>query len=535
MSSALKPRDYQLEAIDAVFEAWSDGMHRPAVVLPTGVGKTVIFAHLIDRFIKQYDQRVMVLVHRDELADQAISKIKDIAPSLNVGKVKAESDEITADVLVCSVQTLAVRRRRERVRLSSLDYGLPDIGLIITDECHHAAAATYRTIFEDFMVGSEYGALSVGFTATLARGDGTGLGDVWDDVVYTRPLTYFIKRGYLADVRGVSLSVGLDLGAVKKSRGDFQSGDLGRALEDSEMGSVLPKAYTEHAQGRPGVVFTPTVDTAHAVANAFNASGFRTAVISGETPREERLRIYEDFRTGRVQLLSNCMVLTEGFDAPWASCAVIARPTQSAPLYTQMVGRVLRPWPGKKDALVLDVAGAGHKLSTLVDLDPGSVSEIRDGESLAEASEREQNKSGSRELTISHADMDLFAGSSQSWLITRAGVMFIPVGDGEVFLWKSSDPGLWDVCYAPKSGRWERIRTSLPLGTATAWAETEADERMPFNTGRKASWRRKKASDAQISLLKRMGVKETENIRSGEAGNMISVGIASRKFDQHVK
>ena len=532
MSTSLHLRDYQREAIDAVFAAWFEGMKRPAVVLPTGAGKTVIFAHLISEFIKTHKQRVMVLVHRDELADQAIAKIRAIAPDLSVGKVKAESDDIWSEVLVCSVQTLAVTRRRERVASNP-----EPIGLIITDECHHAAAATYRKIYDAFP-----NVFNVGFTATMARGDKVGLGDVWDDVVYKRTLLWFIDRGYLTDVRGVSVSVdGLNLGSVKRSRGDYQSGDLGRALEESEMSQVLPKAYLEHAADRPGVVFTPTVATAHGVADAFNASGIRTAVISGETPREERLRTYEDFRTGRVQVLSNCMVLTEGFDAPWASCAVIARPTQSNPLYIQMVGRVLRTWPGKKDALVLDVAGAGagNKLATLIDLDPGTVQTIRADESLAEAAEREENEtavpSASRSLDLKHADMDLFAGSSQSWLLTRAGVMFIPVGDGEVFLWKSSDPSLWDVCYAPKAAKWERIRTGLPLGTATAWAETEAEERMPFNTGRSASWRRKKASDKQIALASSLGAQVPDGARSGDVGNLISVAFASRKFDPYVR
>lgn len=533
MSNSLHLRDYQREAIDAVFAAWSDGMRRPAVVLPTGAGKTVIFSHLISEFIQKHGRRVVVLVHRDELADQAIDKIRAVAPDLGVGKVKAESDDVDADVMVCSVQTLAVHRRREQLQVAERLAGA--VGLIITDECHHAAAATYRKIYDAFP-----DALNVGFTATMARGDGAGLGDVWDDVVYSKTLLHFIGRGYLTDVRGVSVSVnGLNLGGVKRTRSDYQSGDLGRALEESEMSDVLPKAYTEHAADRPGVVFTPTVATAHAVADSFNAAGIRTAVISGETPRKERVQTYEDFRTGRVQVLSNCMVLTEGFDAPWASCAVIARPTQSNPLYIQMVGRVLRPWPGKKDALVLDIAGAGagNKLSTLVDLSSGAVKTMRDGESLAEAEERETNEAPSnpRSLELKHEDLDLFAGSSQSWLLTQRGVMFIPVGDGEVFLWPSAEAGLWDVCYAPKTGKWPRLHTGLPLGTATAWAETEADDRMPFNTGRNASWRKKKATEKQVNRLRSMGVENPEKLRSGEAGNLISVGLASRKFDRHVQ
>lgn len=533
MSAQLHLRPYQREAIDAVFSAWSSGIQRPAVVLPTGMGKTVVFSHLASEFIQKHGQRVVVLVHRDELADQAISKIRAVAPHLNVGKVKAESDKIHADVVVCSVQTLANARRLDRLRSSEKEDSR--IGLIIVDECHHAVAKTYLNILESFgCFRGESGARAVGFTATLKRGDGVGLGDVWEDVVYTKTLLYAISRGFLADVRGKSVELsGLDLDGVRKAGGDFQGGDLGRALEESDMGHVLPRAYREHAGSRPGVVFTPTVATAEGVAQALNGSGIRTAVISGATPREERQKIYEDYRTGRVQVLSNCMVLTEGFDAPWASCAVIARPTQSQSLYVQMVGRVLRPWPGKKDALVLDVVGTGGKLSSLVDLSPGSVEKIEESESLAEAVLREESAPRSEIIELCTRELDLFEGSSQSWLMTKAGVMFIPVGDGEVFLWGAD--GAWDVCYAPKQGKWEKLHLGLLIGSAMAWAETEAEDRMPFNTDKTASWRKKKPSDKQKTLAQGLGVSVTEDMRSGEVGNLISVQFASKKFDRYVR
>lgn len=541
MSEHLKLRDYQTEAIESTFAAWADGIRRPAVVLPTGMGKTVVFAHLIDRFIYENPRsQILVLVHRDELADQAIKKIREVSPELIVGKVKAEFNEIGAQVLVCSVQTLAVPKRLAQVQRAVR------VGLIITDECHHAVAESWKKIYATFPE-----ALNVGFTATLARGDGIGLGDVWDEVVCSKSVLYGISKGYLTDVRGQEVTLSsFNLGGVKTSRGDYQSGDLGRALEESDLSEVLPKAYLEHAADRPGVVFTPTVETATDVADSFNDAGIKTAVISGNTPTPERQKIYEDYRQGRTQVLSNCMVLTEGFDAPWASCAVIARPTQSTPLYIQMVGRVLRPHPGKTDALVLDVVGASanNKLSTLVDLAPEEVSEINTGESLAEAVLREDkeqeekkggfvvSKSSDLAMSLKLKNIDLFEGSSQAWLLTDKGVMFIPVGDGEVFLWKNSaQDGTWDVCYAPKTGKWQRLRTSLSLGMAQAWAETEADERMPFNTGRSASWRRKKASEKQLGLARNLGLNVSEKMNSGEVGNLISRKFATKKFDRYVK
>lgn len=541
--TALKLRDYQRETIDALFTAWSEGMHRPAVVLPTGAGKTVVFSHLITDFradgvIKRlgYEglgNRVIVLVHRDELADQAIAKIKAVAPHLSVGKVKAESNQIGADVMVCSVQTVCRTGRLKHLTATQSMAG--SVGLIITDECHHAPARSYQTVYDAFP-----DALHAGFTATLERGDGVGLGSMWDDVVYSRSPLWMMKHGYLVQPRGYTQNVGhLDLKSVKQSGGDYQSGDLGRALEESDLGSELPRAYKERAGDRPGIVFTPTVPSAQMVCDEFNAFGIPAAMISGETPREERLRIFEAFRLGHVQVLVNCMVLTEGFDAPWASCAVIARPTRSRSLYVQMVGRVLRPWKGKTDAIILNVSGAGGKLATLVDLSPGDVVEVAEGEGLLEAEEREAEEQTPDDAApvrsnrkLDFKAVDLFAASHQAWLATAGGVMFISAGEWTYFLWPSrAEAGAWDVCRYAKNGRAE-LTEHIGLGVemAMSWAEAEAEDHGSFSVSKKASWRRGKASEAQLSLASALGL-DTEGMGKAEVSDAISVELTSRALD----
>lgn len=538
-------RDYQRAAIDAVFKAWADGMRRPAIVLPTGAGKTVVFAHLIKEFREthadgSYDAwgtRVMVLVHRDELADQAMAKIRAIAPELSVGKVKAEQNEITADVMVCSVQTLANARRRRALRNEAVSSRSGAIGLIITDECHHGVAPTYRAIYDEFP-----DALNLGVTATMARGDHVGLGDVWEEIVYSRSILWMIGKGHLADIRRKDIDLGaLRLDAVKQSRGDFQPGDLGRALEESGMAEKLPAAYAEHAGNRPGVVFTPTVATAEAVAESFNGAGIRTALIHGGTPREERQQIFADYQSGRVQVLANCMVLTEGFDAPWASCAVIARPTQSAPLYTQMVGRVLRPYPGKTDALVLNVAGPGRRICTLIDLEPGAVTQVQEGESLTEAVVREAEAAdqvvsrGSIAFDLKFRDVNAFAASTAAWLTTRAGVQFISCGQTTVFLWPSDRAaGLWDVCTVVKGQPWQRTEhTGMDIGSAMAWGEAVAEDHGDFSVQRSASWRKGKPSEGQVNFASALGIPNPGALRKGDLSDAISVVMASRTFDRH--
>ena len=545
MTGGLKLRDYQTECIDAVFSAWGEGLRRPAAVLPTGAGKTVVFSELVRQFRGDrhpetaQGRRVIVLVHRDELADQAISKLRSVLPAdVSVGKVKAQDRQTAADVMVCSVQTIS-----RAAALRELKYREPDVGrvgLIITDECHHAAAASYRKVYDAFP-----GALHLGVTATLGRSDSRKLSEVWEEVVYTRSVLWMISKKYLSDVRAVRVEADFDLSAVKTSRGDWQAGDLGAALEESHAEEAIARAYTDHAKDRPGVVFTPTVATAEKASEALNRAGVVTEVITGETPREVRRDIFDRYRQGDVQVLANCMVLTEGFDAPWASCAVIARPTQSAPLYVQMVGRVLRTWPGKSDALVLDVVGASamNKLSTIVDLDPALVRDVQDGESLREAAEREEEAAesagvnvvpGSVTFELSSREADLFAGSEHAWSVTPRGVMFIECGGTRVFLWPAQEGG-FTVCTVEEGGPWVRTEhRGLDLGMAMAWGETVADDaKSTFGIRRNAPWRSKPVSERQAEVVRRMGLDPT-GMRAGQASDLIGASVAARMFDKHV-
>lgn len=554
----IKLRDYQREAIDAVFAAWSGGMRRPAIVLPTGAGKTVVFSALVREFrirggsSRAKGDRVMILAHRDELVDQAIAKLRAVMPGVNVGKVKAEDNDVNAPVLVASVQTLASSRRREQVARSQEFVG--SVGLIITDECHHAAAASYQKIYDAFPK-----ALQLGVTATMARGDGVGLGKVWEEVVYKRSILNLISKGHLVDVRTKRVDLkSLDMGAVKVSKGDWASGDLGRALMDAQADTAIARAYQEHAGDRQGIVFTPTVETAVAASDALYRAGISAWPVSAETTREKRLELYERYRTGKLQVLVNCMVLTEGFDMPQAEVAVIARPTRSAPLYTQMVGRVLRPYPGKREALVLDLVGASaNGLRTLIDLEPGNLqAPVRDGESLAEAVIREEEElngtvpAGSLAFELKVRDIQSFAAFSMAWLRTPAGVVFIACGDAvKIYLAPSKvTPGHWDVKIAqygvapgsqPPTLKWTYRGTEyndLPLGVAMAWGEAVSEDYQPAGYGiaRAAAWRKKGPSEAAQRLARRYGI-ATENLRAGELADLIDTAKGAALFDWHVK
>lgn len=540
----IKLRDYQREAIDAVFAAWAGGMRRPAIVLPTGAGKTVVFSALVKQWRMDHipgatdfpteGRRVMILAHRDELVDQAIAKLRAVMPGVNVGKVKAESNDIGADVMVCSVQTLASLGRRTDLVEGEVAVGR--VGLIITDECHHAAAASYKKIYEAFP-----DALQLGVTATMARGDGVGLGSVWEDVVYRRSILNLISKGHLTDVRTVQVDLKeLDMGSVGVSRGDWAAGDLGRALLESEADTAIARAYKEHAGARQGIVFTPTVETAVAAAAALARAGIKAQFVHGETTRDARQWAYEEYRRGKIQVLVNCMVLTEGFDMPQAEVAVIARPTRNAALYTQMVGRVLRPWPGKAEALVLDLVGASaNRLRTLIDLEPGAVKELRDGESLVEAVVREAEEgnrtvpAGSIAFELKARDVDSFGASGIAWVRSPGGVMFIGCGEHYVFLWPSKDnTGTWDVGVVRPGER--AVRTpynSLSIGEAMAWGEAVSEDYAAFSVDKTARWRMGRPSEKQLALARSLGIEGADDMTRGALSTALDRLRAGTMFD----
>lgn len=548
----LRLRPYQRETVDRIHDAHWSGMQRPAVVLPTGTGKTICFCHLAAEHIQATGERVMILVHRDELADQTLDKLRHIAPDLKTGKVKASDNEITAQVMVCSVQTLARPSRLQQLRDAEAYAG--PVSLMIVDECHHAVADSYRNIMETmgcFELSDGHPCMAVGFTATLARGDGRGLGDVWEDVVFQRSVLWAIAEGHLTDVRARRIDVqDLDLSSVRRSGGDYSAKSLGDALMEAGGPEIIFQTVKEHAADRRSViVFCPTVDMAEATAaHIRNASGLTAAVVHGGTPREDRLLIYKAFRTGDLRVLVNCMVLTEGADFPYADCAVIARPTRSDTLFIQMVGRVLRPSPatGKTDALVITLGDGTGALRTLVDLSP-DVYGVEDDETLTEAYEREQARREERvparslRFALKHRDLDLFKASpAYQWLRTAGGVQFIPLGGaGEILLWPSQEAEEWDVVHAPEDnyrrGPWVRLHTGLALSMAMAWGESEADERSLLNTGKNASWRKKKASEGQLRYATRLlGREPDENLRAGEVGDLISTAVASRNIDRYL-
>lgn len=555
MRTELPLRDYQRTAIEKIASAWDRGVQRPAVVLPTGAGKTVVFSHLA----REWDHgkgSILILVHRDELAAQTVRKLQAIAPHLSVGIVKAGQNDVDANVVVGSVQTL----RRDH-RLSQLS----GVGLVIVDECHHATADSYMSILRGLGCFSKPGIVAVGFTATMDRSDKRtakiGLGDVWEEIVYSRDILDMIGDGHLADPRGVMVTIdGMSLSDVKTTRGDFSETSLSDILLSHDAQKLVAEAYVQHAKNRKGLLFAPTVKAAQAFADALNEAGIPTGVVWGTMPDESRKRLLQDFTTGKLQVLANCMVLTEGYDEPSASVCVIARPTKHTSLYQQMVGRALRPFPGKTDALVIDVVGAteDHSLASLADLASGRIDKVEPGETLVGAAKR-LAKGGVLALkgyAIGRKAVDLFGRSASMWSQTKAGVWFVATGCSAgsecewavpgrnglecrghlVFLWPGSEPTMYRVGVRPtyaKGGHF--VSGDVDLNTAMALGEQAVSETDSAHiSSRRASWRKRAepASSAQIRYAARLGITVPEDATKTQVSDLINVTVASNVLDR---
>jgi len=335
----MQMRPYQQEAFDSIFTQWErEDNRKTLLVLPTGCGKTIVFAKVAEHCVAQ-GKRVLVLAHRGELLDQAADKIAK-ACGLGCATEKAEQSCIGSwfRITVGSVQTLM---REKRLAQFSPDY----FDTIIIDEAHHCLSDSYQRVLEHF--GN---ADVLGVTATPDRGDMRNLGQYFDSLAYEYTLPRAIREGYLSPIRALTLPLQLDLSGVSVQAGDFRAADIDTAL-DPYLYQIADE-MREHCADRKTVVFLPLVKTSQKFRDILNEKGFRAAEVNGDSA--DRAQILNDFDKGMYNVLCNSMLLTEGWDCPSVDCVIVLRPTKVRSLYSQMVGRGTRLHPGKKDLLLLD-------------------------------------------------------------------------------------------------------------------------------------------------------------------------------------
>ena len=331
-------RPYQEEARKKVQEQWEGGVNKTLLVLPTGCGKTIVFSKIIEDRVK-LGERVLILAHRSELLEQASDKLKR-STGLNTALEKADSSSLNSwyMVTVGSVQTL---QREKRLKQFSNDY----FDTIVIDEAHHCISAGYQKVlryFEKSMV--------LGVTATPDRGDMRNLGEYFETLAYEYTLPKAIKEGYLTPIKALTVPLSIDISQVGMQSGDFSSGEVGNALDPYL--EQIANEMIQYCKDRKTVVFLPLVKTSQKFTEILNSKGFHASEVNGNS--EDREEVLRDFDKGKYNVLCNSMLLTEGWDCPSVDCVIVLRPTKVRALYSQMVGRGTRLYPGKEELLLID-------------------------------------------------------------------------------------------------------------------------------------------------------------------------------------
>jgi superfamily II DNA or RNA helicase len=474
-------RPYQLAALQGQKDTWpgirralAEPPHSTLLVLPTGCGKTVVFASLIAERV-QRGERVLVLAHREELIRQGAQKIHDQLAAVrwpSVGIEKAAERSHGEDVVVASVQSL----RGER--LARFDRGT--FGLVVVDEAHHAPAVGYRNILEHFAPAHK-----LGVTATPDRHDGAALGKIFGSVAFAYELRDAITDGWLSRLSVYLVEIeSLDLSAVHVHHGDLDDTELGNAMEEPRCVAGVVKVAAEQCEGRPTLIFAATVRHAELLAaNLDDRLPGSAKVVLGTTPPDERKRTLRDFAEGRLRFVVNVGVLTEGVDIPCIGAIIMARPTKSRSLYAQMAGRGTRLFPGKSDCLLLDITGNAGRHKLVCGLD------ILDG--------------GENENVRSKAMRAARKGPIDALEAMRQGELDV-----------TQEELQRDLHKRPVRFKLTRLDEQLLLAGVVA---------RPGRQGGAG------ATTAQVGLLTRWGVKEAENLERATASDMISALHARRE------
>lgn len=535
MTFTLRP--YQQEALDAVVHFSKNNINKQLVVLPTGAGKTVIFSSLPK--IKPDVLPMLVLAHRSELLDQAKDKIILSNPELTVEIEQAERKAGHADVVVASVATLG-RNNTPRIMFYPTDY----FKSIVIDEAHHAAAPSYRRIIDYFNPP-----FLLGVTATPQRSDSVRLVDVFDEIVYYKSIQDLIEDGWLSPLIGYRVKTKTDLSEVEIINGDYAQAKLEDAIDNPERNAAIVAAYRDLANDEKAIVFASGVRHAENLALSFRKASVATELILGTTPREEREKIFQTFSSGLTKVIVNVGVLTEGFDEPSIQAIILAKPTRSTLLYTQIVGRGTRLYEGKPYCKIIDIADTtrGKKpigLPTLLGLPPDFDLQGQSLTDVAKKFEELQNYCPGEavrvlkpeDIELAYTRINLFMPPPPNpTVLEYSKLVWAEVGENDYHLGISNAESLRIHCDA--LGRWNvsmhdnTSKQTKPLGVTDTMREAFARSDRWIQNNRQSSmslldssaaWRVDSPTDKQQKLLKRIGIPVTSDMTKGMASQIIS-------------
>ncbi len=482
-------RDYQQEAIDEILQDYYSGHKRLLVHLPTGSGKTIVMAALA----KVLDKKTLILAHREELIAQAVDKFRLFWPGVSIGVCMAERDEIHHQIVVGSVQSCSRPKRLEKLQSLGFD-------LMMIDEAHHSAADSYQSIINACGFSKGTDKLLVGVTATPARGDKQPLGDTFDKITFSRSIGTMIRAGYLSPVIGRKILTSFVLERIRTQNGDFAINELAEAVNTPERNAFIVGKFQEYANGRKTVAFCCNVEHCQDLAAAFNNAGIPAVAVWGDMEPPDRKQALNDLKSGKVQLATSCGILTEGYDEPSITAVIMARPTRSAALYIQCIGRGLRLWPGKQDCLVLDFSDQGHNLDTLMSLSSAvpEASIIREAKEAAEQREEVNNRPKIEVLEEIDHEFDILGSARFMW---------VPVGDewsllddekNEIVI-RPEGNNYAATLYRPDGSHHHITNTPLPLEYCSGVCEDYARRnlKIAFCDLREAIWMRREEVPTQ--------------------------------------
>jgi ATP-dependent helicase IRC3 len=518
----LKLRHYQEECLESIRENYSHGETRQLVVLPTGSGKTCVLASLI----KEMKCKTLVLAHTTELLEQAREKITMICPGLDVGLVKADCKEFNHPVVVSTIQSA---RQPETLE----EFKRQGFSLCIYDEAHRSASKTPREVLSALGFFNTREKLLVGFTATPFRSDSKGLGEVFEKITYRKTIKELIELGYLCKPIGIRIKSDLDLSTVATENGDFKTESLASVMDTPEMIALVVDSWLENAQGKKTIAFGVTISHAKHLAEAFRGRGIRAASVSGNTPDDERKKLLEMFKNGEITVLTNCMILTEGYDESSIEAVIMARPTQSKGLYTQMVGRGLRIFPNKPHSLILDFGSQTHSLCGMAELLKDSVEEEEEEKPEQEGKLSEFVKtlppSINKKLKASIVEFDLL-GEAFTWLKDGLSYSLKATGNKTLKIFPTAE-GRFSVLFF-NGNSYETVAKDLSFDYAFSCAEEFArDNRALFSVSDlEAPWRQLPISQKQKDLFRSYRYSSgIEDLSRGQAALIISSGVLNKK------
>lgn len=552
-------RDYQTAAVDAIRAAWNEGDHAPLIAVATGGGKTTIIAELLRQTIHPAHGRALVIAHTEEIIHQIYERIANqFAGDLDdyyyadgksvrgIGIVNGDNDLADARIVVATRQSLYERRLARVLRHGPFD-------VLVIDEAHHAGpGSTYQEIIAQLREANPRLKL-VGVTATPARGDGHALESTFSRIVYEWLIPDGIGAGYLVPVTRVKVKTAVSAERVKTSRGDYVAGQLVSVLEAANWLDLCAQAFAQQIvpTGRQTLAFLPSVEMSETFAARLRQDGINAAHIDGETDKDRRRAILRDYKAGKLRVVSNMAVLTEGFDAPETAAIFLARPTKSQTLFTQIVGRGLRPFPGKTDCLLVDMTvndtralevgtllgkmwtcwncqaeyHAGLKACPVCGEKPkpgmartiaGSWAESFDGGSL-----------------IANFDQ-LFDKAFAAWYTGNDGFLTCTLSfeDGAYLIVPPLEDEYYRLIHVPKDKTkgLHAIDRNDDLAALMLAADGMIREKAARTADKAAAWRDQPATLAQVTLLGQLGVKPDPSLSKGMAQQLITHKLSVKRF-----